>query len=709
MCVLLAALTLGVFWPVVHCGLTNYDDFDYITNNPHVLSGLTWENVRWAFANAYYDYWHPLAWISHMADMELFGGNAGGYHLTSLLIHVANTLLLFWVLQSMTGAVGRSAVVAALFAVHPLHVESVAWVTERKDVLSAFFFLLTLLAYARYAQVQSLKSQVSGLDSQSQVHSPQPTDHGPRTMDDASRSTLHAPRYYLLALFCFALGLMSKPMVVTTPFVLLLLDYWPLRRLELKTQDSRPKTLSPLLLEKVPFVVLAAVCSVGAFLAQKQVGAMHSLASLGLGARLANAAVSYVRYLGKMVWPARLAVFYPLRPSWPAWQVLLAAAILVAVSAAAIRLARRHAFFPVGWFWYLGTLVPVIGLIQVGAQAMADRYTYIPLIGLFIVLAWGGWEWAARWPRRNLLAGGAALVVVAVLAVGTRVQLQYWRTGRALLEHSLEAGGGAAVIHGNLGVILAEERSLEEAKRHFLEALRLEPDYVRARFGLVGVLAREGKMDEADRAVQGLWPGWEAEARRQLGEAFLQQTNVDAAIAEFLAAAKVQPTNAPIREKLALTLARAGRTTEASEQFAALVRLRPDAQAHYYLALSLHAAGKPDQAVEEYRQALQLRPDWPEALNDLAWLLATDPRAEVRRPEEAVQLAERASALSGYREARFLGTLDAAYAGAGRFAEAITTGEEARKLALAAGDQAVADAAATRLELYRAGRPYYQP
>jgi tetratricopeptide (TPR) repeat protein len=239
--------------------------------------------------------------------------------------------------------------------------------------------------------------------------------------------------------------------------------------------------------------------------------------------------------------------------------------------------------------------------------------------------------------------------------------------------------------------------------------LRLEPDYVRARFGLVMVLAREGKMDEADRAVQGLWPGWEAEARRQLGEAFIQQTNVDGAIAEFLAAAKAQPTNAPIREKLALTLAHAGRTAEASEQFAALVRLRPDAQAHYYLALSLHGVGKPDQAVEEYRQALQLRPDWPEALNDLAWLLATDSRLEVRRPEEALSLAERACGLSGYREARFLGTLDAAYAGAGRFAEAITTAEEARRLALAAGDQAVADAAATRLESYRAGRAYHQP
>ena len=353
--------------------------------------------------------------------------------------------------------------------------------------------------------------------------------------------------------------------------------------------------------------------------------------------------------------------------------------------------------------------MPVIGLIQVGSQSMADRYTYIPLIGLFIVLAWGGWELAARWPRRDLLPGGAALLVVALLAVGTRAQLQYWRTGRALLEHSLKAGGGAAVIHANLGVVLVEEGSLEEAKQHFREALRLEPDYVRARYGLVGALAREGKLDEADRAVQGLWPGWEAQARRQLGEAFLAQTNLNAAIAQFSAAARVQPTNAPIRERLGLVLAEAGQLAEASEQFAALVRLRPDAQARYYLALSLLKTGKPEQAAQEYREALRLNPDMVEALNDLAWLLATSPRADLRQPAEAVPLAEHACDLSGHREARFLGTLDAAYAEAGRFAEAITVAEEARKLALEAGDPALADAAARRLELYRAGHPYHQP
>lgn len=464
-----------------------------------------------------------------------------------------------------------------------------------------------------------------------------------------------------------------------------------------------------LLWEKVPFMMLAAVFSAGAFFAQQRNGVMHSFASSGLGARLANAAVSYMRYIGKMIWPARLAVFYPLQPSWPAWEVLLAVAALVALSVAAVRLARRHPFIPVGWFWFLGTLVPVIGLIQVGEQALADRYTYIPMIGLFIVLAWGGWEMAARWPQRNFRLGSLSVLVVVLLAVGTRIQLQYWRTGRALLEHSLEAGGPSAVIHGNLGVILVEQGHFVEAERHFAEALRLQPDYDRARLGLMITLARQGKMDAANRAIRDMKPGWEAEARRQLGEGYLEERKVSEAIEQFSAAVKLDPTNAPIRERLGLILAQDGKTAEASEQFAALVRLRPDAQARYYLALSLVTTGKPEQAAEQYRQALQLKPDWPEALNDLAWLLATCPRPELRQPAEAVQLAERACRLSGYREARFLGTLDAAYAEAGRFAEAIAIAEEARSLALTAKDQAVADAAASRLELYRAGRAYHQP
>jgi tetratricopeptide (TPR) repeat protein len=738
-CVLLGGLTLGVFWPVMQCEFTNFDDPYYVTANPNVLGGLTLENIGWAFRTGYYANWHPLTWLSHMADIELFGGHVGGHHLTSLLFHTANTLLLFWVLNLMTGALGRSALVAALFAVHPLHVESVAWISERKDVLSTCFFMLTIWAYWKYVQSPRSKVQSQGtedrgqkLEDGRQKSEASVTQHATRNTQQGLRSTLHAPRFYVLSLFFFALGLMSKPMLVTLPFVLLLLDYWPLGRLKLPwfevessmldVRCSEPPASCPapsllhsptpilrLVLEKAPFFVLAIISSVITYIVQKQGGTTVLLGHIPLSNRLGNAFIAYLRYIGKMVWPSHLAVLYPHPLAWPVWQVAVAAAVLLGLSWAAIRLARRHPYVAVGWFWYLGTLVPVIGLIQVGEQALADRYTYIPMIGLFIVLAWGIWEIAASWPERDFRLGSVAVLVVMVLAVGTRIQLQYWRTGRVLLEHSLKAGGGSGVIHGNLGVILAEEGNFAEAERHYAEALRLNPGYVRARLGLVMVLAQEGKMAEATNAVRNMEPAWEAEARRQLGESFLDRMKVSEAIEQYSAAARLDPTNAPIRERLGLTLAQAGKTAEATEQFAALVRLRPDAQAHYYLALSLVASGQAEQAAEHYREALRLKPDWPEALNDLAWLLATCPRPELRQPAEAVQLAERACALSGHHEARFLGTLDAAYAAAGRLAEAITAAEETRRVALAAQDQAVADAAAERLELYRAGRPYHQP
>jgi protein O-mannosyl-transferase len=605
--------------------------------------------------------------------------------------------------------------------VHPLHVESVAWISERKDVLSTFFFLLTLWAYYRYVQspkskVQSREAEVLG--PKSEVQGSGFEVQGSKLPFVTSGSQLPASRFYVLSLLLFALGLMSKPMLVTLPFVLLLLDYWPLQRFHLtpgnlksSAREFHPSSfiLHPLLLEKVPFFVLAIISSVITYVVQQQGGTTVLLGHIPLANRLGNALIAYLRYVGKMIWPSHLAVLYPHPLAWPVWQVIAAAAVLLGLTVAAVRLARRHPYVAVGWFWYLGTLVPVIGLIQVGEQALADRYTYIPMIGLFVLLAWGAWEVAARWPQRDFRLGSVAVLVVIVLAVGTRIQLQYWRTGRALLEHSLEAGGGSGVIHGNLGVILTEEGNFAEAARHYAEALRLNPGYVRARLGLVMLLAREGKMAEATAAVRDMAPAWEAEARRQLGESFLEQMKVSDALEQYSAAARLDPTNAPIRERFGLTLAQAGKTAEASEQFAALVRLRPDAQAHYYLALSLATTGQPAQAAEHYREALRLKPDWPEALNDLAWLLATCPRPELRRPAEAVQLAEQACTLSGHREGRFLGTLDAAYAAAGRLAEAITAAEETRSVALAARDQAVADAAAARLELYRAGRPYISP
>ena len=393
-CLGLVLITLAVFAPTVTFSFLEYDDNVYVVTNPHVLAGLTGPNIGWAFRSINASNWHPLTWLSHMLDCQLYGRWAGGHHLTSLLLHLANTLLLFRLWQRITGALWRSAFVAALFAVHPLHVESVAWVAERKDVLSAFFFLLTLWAYVRYAE----KSVVSG--QWSVVSSDQTTDYGLRATDHGPRSTGGSRIFYLLSLLFFALGLMSKPMLVTLPFVLLLLDYWPLGRMQkeegrMQKAEGRRRfsfILHPssfILLEKLPFLALSTASSLATVYAQSQSGALLPLEKFPLGLRLANALVSYARYLGKTLWPEHLAAFYPHPVHWPAWQVVGAGLLLAGVSIAAIALARRAPYLFTGWFWYLGMLIPVIGLVQVGSQAMADRYMYLPALGLFLATAWG--------------------------------------------------------------------------------------------------------------------------------------------------------------------------------------------------------------------------------------------------------------------------------------------------------------------------------
>ncbi len=655
--VLLSAITLAAFWPVVHCDFTNYDDPYYVTANPHVLSGLRVENVVWAFSTGYYGNWFPLTWLSHMVDMELFGLNAGGHHLTSLLFHVANTVLLFWLLQRMTGTTWPSAAVAALFGLHPLRVESVAWIAERKDVLSTFFFMLTVWAYARYAEC-GVRSAECGM-----------REPDPGTTHHASRFTHHVSRYYLLSLLFFALGLMSKAMIVTLPCVLLLLDFWPLRRFRLSTLNPQPSTLpqpSPgtpgpsalpgLLFEKVPFLALAAVSIAVTYWTQRTAGAM-GMVHLSFGHRLANALVSYVKYLGMTIWPRDLAVLYPHQPVLPAWQTIAAATLLVGLCLGALRLGRQRPYIPVGWFWFLGTLVPALGLIQVGEQALGDRFTYVPSIGLFLLVVWWAAEVAPGWRWRALALGGATALVVALLAFSTRHQLTYWHTSKALLERAISVTGGTAVMHNNLGAILVAEDNWPEAERHFTEALRLDPTYARARISLALGWARQNKAADAVAALQHLSPLWQAEGHRQLAETFLEQAKVAEAISEYWAVVTADPTNAAVREALGLALAKGGRTAEAASQFAELVRLRPDAEAHYHLALALVILGQPEEAVRHYQEAIRLKADWPEPLNDLAWLLATTSRAELRDGAEAVRLAERACELSGHREARFLGTL----------------------------------------------------
>ena len=523
LCLLLTVMTLAVFLPVARHGYVNYDDSDYVTANRHVQSGLTWENVVWAFKSGHASNWHPLTWISHMLDAQLFGDKPGAQHLVNLGLHIADTLLLFLLLRRMTGALWRSFMVAALFAVHPLHVESVAWISERKDVLSAFFFLLTLGAYARYAECRMQRPNAG---------------RTPRT----SCFTFHVSRFtpvpaagwYLVALLLFTLGLMSKPMLVTLPFVLLLLDFWPLGRFHPSSLTPRPSLPWRLLAEKAPFFLLAAASSVVTFIAQRKGGAVST--SLSFGARLANAVISYVRYIGKMLWPRDLSILYPHPGHWPAWEVAASLVILVAICVAVVLLSRRRPYLPMGWLWFCGTLVPVIGLVQVGIQSMADRYTYLPLIGLFIMLVWGIADSIPPQPWRGgaMAVGGGALLVACALL--TEQQVQFWRDSAALFGHAVQVTKDNYLAYNNLGFYLSGQGKTAEAMENYRMSLKINPAYEDALNNLGYALAGQKKYLEAVplyEAALRIRPD-QAEVHNNLGNALSEIGKIDEAIQHYL-------------------------------------------------------------------------------------------------------------------------------------------------------------------------------
>jgi protein O-mannosyl-transferase len=641
-CVLLGVGTLAIFWPVLHHEFLNLDDQDYVTQNEHVLGGLTWENTQWAFQAGYASNWHPLTWLSHMLDVQLFGLKPGWHHGVNLLLHIANSLLLFLLFKRMTGARWRSAFVAALFALHPLHVESVAWVAERKDVLSTFFFMLTLLAYTKYVEEKA----------ESRKQKAEVVEHGGHFQLSAFCFRLSA--WYGLALGLFALGLMSKPMLVTLPFVLLLLDYWPLQRLRLcdstsEVQSSKLKTqrstFLSLLREKIPFLLLSASSCFITWLAQKRGGAIATLEAIPTGLRIENALVSYCAYLGKMIWPAPLAAYYPMPEAIPAGKVTLAAVALLLVTTLVLAARHKRPCLIVGWLWYLGTLIPVIGLVQVGLQSMADRYTYIPLIGPFFALTWGIADSAilnSQFSRKCAVAV-FPLSLLAVCATFTLSQVRFWRDSETLHRHTLAVTTNNPLTHLNLGSALAEQGEFDEAAGQFSAAVHIKPSYAAAQSNWGFVLSLQGKFDQA--------------------------------IAHYRAALQINP-------RLART--------------------------HYLLGSALTRLGQRDQALAEYRSALEINPDAPPALNDLAWALATAADAPNRSGAEAVALAERACRLTGFQQPLFIGTLAAAYAEAGRFDDAVNTAEKARDLALAAGQKDLSERNAQLLELYRAQKPYHE-
>jgi tetratricopeptide (TPR) repeat protein len=593
--VVLAGLTVLVYCPCFDHPFIKLDDQDYVTQNAHVQAGLTAEGVRWAFTTFACGNWHPLTWLSLQLDATLFGGrNAGGFHLTNVLLHAASAALLFLVLARMTGAVWRPALVAALFALHPLHVESVAWVAERKDVLSTLFWVLTLAAYLAYVRRPGVG------------------------------------RYLLVAL-ALGLGLLAKPMLVTLPFVLLLLDYWPLRRWPPAVPFHR------LLLEKVPLLALVLASCVLTAVAQSRFQAVRSFASYPLDVRVANALLAYVSYLGKALWPAHLAVYYP-HPgaAVPVVQVVGAGLLLAALTALALALGRRRPYLAVGWLWYLGTLVPVIGLVQVGDQALADRYTYVPLIGLFLMLTWGAADLVEVLNLSGLWAAGAAAVVLAACVALTWTQLGYWKSDLDLWEHALAVTGPNLMAHCHLAECLHERGKIEAARKEYERAVAVAPGRAEPHNALGNELRDLGRSEEAAaeyRTALRLDPGL-VTAHYNLGLVLDDLGRQDEAVAEFRQALALDPGFLLAHCNLGLCYSRQGRLEAAVAEFEAAVALDSQLpQPHSTLGDLLRDLGRLEEAAAEYRTALRLDPRLVAAHDNLGFVLVELGRLEEARAE----------------------------------------------------------------------------
>jgi tetratricopeptide (TPR) repeat protein len=682
-CLVLILATLIAYEPLRHNGFVEYDDNDYVVKNPHVYTGLTPGNVKWAFTSFHASNWHPLTWLSHMLDCELFGLNPYWHHLTNLLLHIMNTLLLFWILKKITSLVWPSAIVAALFALHPMHVESVAWVSERKDMLSGLFWMITMAAYVWYAERPCMGR-------------------------------------YLLVFLSLGLGLMAKPMLVTLPFVLLLLDYWPLDRLSAKQPDAanvRYQKSTPLRLvaEKIPLFILAIGSSVITCIVQIGYGT-EVLADLPLKLRTANAFVSYVSYITKMIYPARLAALYPYPypyDSFPVWQSIVSCVLLIVIFLSVVYLARRYRHLAVGWLWYFGTLVPVIGLVQVGAQAMADRYSYIPSIGLFIMVSFSGYLVSYKHRYQKILLGVFAGLVLVVLLFCTRTQVRYWQNGLTLFGRAIAVTKNNYLMQDNYGCALLKNNQPQEAVRHFHEAIRLyplhaeahnnlgvaycqlgryeeakeackeaiktEPDYTDAYYNLGVAYGKLGRWDEAIEACKQairIKPDWQDvyEVYNQLGAAYYKQEKFDEAIKNWGHALQLRPDMPEVHNHLALAFYKQGQLEEAIKHWREALRLKPDWQevrdnldkiegrwtgeqsvAQYMemlrndpndastrdrLAAELYQQGKIDQAIEQWKEVIRLRPEWAEAQNSLAtaYYRQGDVAQAIKHWAEAVRL-----------------------------------------------------------------------
>ena len=710
-------LALGVFLifgRTCGYGFVNFDDDSYFSANYHVKAGLTWKGTLWAFQTGYASNWHPLTWLSLMLDAQLFGTGPAGPHLTNVILHAVNSVLLFLLFRRLTGALWPSALVAAIFAIHPLRAESVAWISERKDVLSGFFFMLTLLMYARYVEqfrVQNSKFKIT----------------------------------YCLGLLFFALGLMSKPMLVTVPFLLLLLDYWPLNRFGLPAPNTRPAAgqIFRLVLEKLPFLVLGLASCVVTVLAQKQ--AIKTMDVLPSTFRLENALISYVTYLVQTIWPENLAAYYTYRLDMPAWAIAGAGALLFFVTLCAVLTARRFPYFLTGWLWYLGMLVPVIGLLQVGGQAHADRYTYLPQIGFILAIVWAVGDLTTSWRWRRPVLVVASIGLVAAFLASAWQQTSYWRNDEALWIHAIACTSGNYTAHNNLGYVLAARGQDSEAIKHYQQALEFNPNFADCANNLGTVYLHQEQLDKAldyyHRALA-INPDL-AEVHNNMAILLTKQGKTAEAIEHYRKAIELKPDRAEFYNNLANLLATTGQTPEAMPLFQKALEVDPDnAKVHYNLANIAFAQGQWQEAIDHYQHALKQMPDSVHAhyqlglalerrgqvaaaeaqlqrvieldplhvtaINNLAWLLATSSEPSLRDGPKAVKLARQAVQLSNGLSPQIVDTLAAAYAEAGQFPEAIETARRALELSVAQNNKPLTDVIQNQLKLFESRSPYHE-
>ena len=672
----LVAATLAAYEPVRHNGFVSYDDNIYITQNPNIKSGINLQSISWAFTKSHASNWHPLTWISHILDYKLFGLNASGHHLVNVLFHIANALLLFWILTKMTGTTWPSAFIAAVFALHPLQVESVAWAAERKTVLSGLFWFITIAVYIQYAKRPGIG------------------------------------RYILL--FCvYALSIMAKPVVVTLPLVLLLLDYWPLERLNL-VRPPAGKTVPArwLLVEKVPLLFLSIVLSTITFIVQRQGGAVIALEKVPVIYRVGNAFMSDVKYIGKFLWPSKLAVHYPFPyPYFPKATAVYCALLIVLITVVSIYIGQRKRYAAVGWLWYIVTLVPMIGLVQAGSQAMADRYMYLPMIGLLIIFVLAVKDIISNRPGLKVFATVLSGVALFSLVILTRVQVRYWQNGITLFEHTLKVTKDNAPAEYHYGYALLDEGRFDEAIEHMSKSVQLRPTSLDARRGLGIALLKKGKCDEAIECFNEILERNKdyAAAYYYLAIAAGIQERYEDAIKNLEAALKIDPKYPDAHSRMGAMLLATGKTDEAFLYLNKALQTDSDpTEAYINFGKVYYQLGRYELVIENWTKATRLHPDRTDILNNLASVLVEREEITSEDAIKAIEYAQRACELTGYKEAGFIDTLAFAYAAAGRFEDAVTTANKALDIAKAASQKELAIEIEKRIELYKSGRRYQE-